>query len=68
MDNLKSMTLQEIVAFARNARDPVEFAKSVLTFIGAELGSVIREELGTREEQLKLMKRETKVLAITFES
>ncbi len=66
MDNLKSMTLQEIIAFARNSRDPVDFAKSVLTFVGAELGSVIREELATREEQLKLMKRETKVLAITF--
>lgn len=68
MENLKSMTLQEIVAFARNARDPIDFAKSVLTYVGAELGSVIREELTTREEQLKLMKKETKLLAITFEN
>lgn len=67
MENLKQMTLQEILAFARNARDPVEFGKSVLTYVGAELSSAIRDELGTREEQLKIMKRETKVLAIAFE-
>lgn len=68
MDQLKQMTLQEIVQFARNARDPVAFGKSVLSFAGAELGAAIKDELTMREEQLKLMKRETKVLAISFES
>ncbi len=68
MEHLKQMTLQELISFASNTRDPVEFSKATLTYIGAELGSVIREELTKREEQLKLMKRETKQLAITFES
>lgn len=67
MEQLKQMTLQEILAFARVARDPLGFRKTVLTYVDAELCSVIREDVAAREEQLKLMKRETKALAISFE-
>lgn len=68
MENFKQMTLQQIIALAKHTEDPVTFGKQLLAFVGAELSDAIREELASREEKLKLMKRETKVLAIAFDS
>ncbi len=67
MDNLKQMTLQQIIAIARLTEDPVDFGKKLLSYVGAELSTAIREELNDRDEKLKLMRKETKVLAIAFE-
>lgn len=68
MDSLTQMTLQQIIAMARLATDPVSFGKQLLTSISGELSNAIRDELIAREDKLKLMKREQKVLSITFDS
>lgn len=66
MDHLKHMSITQLLLVARSAKDPIEAAKQLLTLFGAELSNAVRDELTEREERLKAMKRETKLLAISF--
>ena len=67
MEQLKQMTLEQILAITRHTQDPVSFGQQLLSYLGGELDTAIREELALREEHLKVMKREAKTLRITFD-
>lgn len=67
MESMKQLSVAQLVRIARLTEDPVQFGKDLLAFIGAELGAAVREEIAEREDRLKAMKRDTKVLSISFE-
>lgn len=67
MDELKEMTLAQIIDVARLTKDPVAFGKQLLGYVSEQVSAAVREELADREKKVKEMKKESEVLQIAFD-